>query len=183
LLITYLNFRYDTTCTCLCICWDAWHEYIFRILSPQDGNTKQKQCRASQINLLPKAISSSHLFLSVENKTLQNISHSFSHLYSFPRRAQRHTAAQIPSFQVTSHLQQKAIRNQKAYHLLGCCLRAQTLVSSVRNHSNNPVIGMFTDSSFPLLSNHPTRTQCSSTNPFSSKCTDWLVQPASYSFC
>jgi hypothetical protein len=94
----------------------------------------------------------------------------------------RHTAAKIPSFQVTSHLQQKAIRNQKAYHLLGCCLHAQTLGSSLRNHPNNPVIGMFTDSSF-LCFPITLPTQCSSTNPLSSKCTDWLVQPAPYSFC
>lgn len=35
---------------------------------------------------------------------------------------------QIPCFQATSHLEQKAIRNQNTHHHLGCCLHAQTLL-------------------------------------------------------
>jgi len=61
----------------------CWQQYIFRILSHQDGNIKVKQCRVSQNNLLPKAISLRHLFLSVESTA----EHLFQSSLLFPQKA------------------------------------------------------------------------------------------------
>jgi hypothetical protein len=109
----------------------CWQQYIFRILSHQDDNTKVKQCRVRQNNLLPKAISLRHLFLSVES-TAEHLIQSSLLFPQMARRAKdthRQGAGRSDSI-FPSNVTSSAERHQNAYHL-GC-------FSPLQNHSSNP---------------------------------------------
>jgi hypothetical protein len=94
---------------------DDWQEHIFGISAHQDDKTKEKQCRAPNHQYVAQCHFIHQSSFSFGRRHFWTfLIHSVIFTLSPDEHRYTQRARQIPSLQATSHLQQKAMRNQNA---------------------------------------------------------------------